>query len=116
MALCRYDIEVDRGFIWEALILLPGATFVSANLKGQIREDGLSTAVLASFRFDFPTYNAEEDQTEIRTYLPKVSTLKIPVTLPKQNWVYDIRADLIDGSSCLVVAGYVKVWEPSTQD
>ena len=114
MALARLDIEIDKGFDWEALLVFPGNRFMSANFKGQMRATSLSTVILATFQFDLPRYRTESNQTEQRVFLPKSGTLTLPATT-EALWVYDMRATLVDGTSYLITAGQARVWETVTR-
>lgn len=116
MAMATVDLvgnaAIDQGLEWKALIKIPG-DHRNDTFKGQICK-APGSAVLADFRFEFPTYDPSEDTTDLNVLLTPAQTQEIESTL-YELWSYDIRMNTLLQGSKLLIRGVVQVNRIVTQ-
>lgn len=104
--------SIDRGIPWKMLIKIPGDVR-QANFRGQIRRIPAGE-ILADLRFDTPTYDPNEDVTDLLVLLGGSQTEALPITTASY-WSYDVRMSPLLQDARILVGGLVEVNEVVTK-
>lgn len=79
---------IEQGSYWELTLRYPG-NVEGGRLKGQIRKD-FKEELLATFRFNTGTYEADQNKTAFKMYLRAQESEEIPVPPQGVFWLYDV--------------------------